>query len=104
MSLALPLLLLLPTIRPPAPAVVDPPCGLQLRQVRDAERTLRTLQRSEARVRARVAQGEANLVEPVLVPIATQARALEREVDARARRYIRCIESAVTADAQADAQ
>ncbi len=82
------------------PAVVDPPCALQLRQVREAERTLRTMQRSEARVRARVARGEVELVGPVLTPIATQARALEHELDTRARRYIRCIESTVPAQPQ----
>ncbi len=75
---------------PPAPALVRPPCEVQLRTIREAQRTLRTLHRSETSLRRRHRHGAP--VERLLHPIANQARALEALLDAQERAYIRCIE------------
>ena len=85
------------------PAVVSPSCDIRLNDLRDAQRSLEGLHRSEQHLRRRFTRAhtrdERRKIERVLVPISNQARALEEEVDAQERAYIRCVEAQLDARA-----
>ncbi len=80
------------------PALVTPPCDVQLRTIVEAQRTLAGLQRSERSLRRRRQAG--GRVARLLHPIANQARALEAQLDAQERAYLRCVEAQLDAQAQ----
>ena len=85
----------------PAPAVVTPRCDARLEDIQDARRTLRGLRASQRlllRRHARAGSRRDRLdIEQLLVPISTQADALDLELDRRERAYIRCVEAELDA-------
>jgi len=80
---------------PPSPRAIA--CEQRLEDIVDARHALRDLQDSERQLRRRFARAETRLqrraTQRLLVPISSQARALEVELDLQERAYIRCVEA-----------
>lgn len=97
-------LALLALLAPSTPAVVLPRCDAQLQDIRDARLTLEGLKTSERWLRRRFARARTRLerrdLQRLLLPISSQARALEEELDRQERAYIRCVEAQLDSTAQ----